>query len=103
MEIIEFPLEVGTLYLQILKLDECAYVYIGKDECPFNNLIMGIQTKYNPLPNIVHIMGFEESWTYFIQKICKKINMQVVFSINIEGVNPEMIPIIEEAIIKTLS
>ncbi|OMJ76961.1 hypothetical protein SteCoe_23546 [Stentor coeruleus] len=101
MEVREIPLGDTFLYLQVLKLSECGYIYIGDTLQRMDNMTLVLPSKYDPLPSIVPICGNIPEITKFMQKLCRQFGM-LAFSINC-SISLEMLPLLETEIAKIMS
>mmetsp|Transcript_1863 Transcript_1863/g.3998 ORF Transcript_1863/g.3998 Transcript_1863/m.3998 type:complete len:108 (-) Transcript_1863:120-443(-) len=104
MELIPLQLESDEVQvsMQLLKLDQCAFVWIGTGNCSFNQLSAAIETRFSPVPSVVNIWGGDEELDRVIQRIVKKTGFYLVFSFNLQATPPDLYRVLEDTLVPML-
>lgn len=104
MEVQELQLESPDIkvFLQVLKLDACAYVWVGSENCSFGQLSTAIQTRFSPIPSVVDIWGGDEDLGRFLQRMAKRTGYYLVFSLNLPSIPADLYRVLEASLIEKL-
>lgn len=100
------PLQLASdevqVVMQILKLEGCAYVWVGSSTCSLNQLSTAIQTRFSPIPSVVNIWGGDEELERLIQRIAKKTGFFLMFSMNVQNAPADLFRVVEDTLIARL-
>ena len=83
------PLTGSKVNLQLLKLDQSAYVWIGTEADAMLNLAVVLQTPYvhftqSELPSVAYVLGDSPSdYERLLQRLCKKSSLNLHCSCNL--------------------